>query len=109
MFDTPASAATLTLKDRETVQDRRVREANPVPARRAALGGSYVATFGRTQSATQHAPRPAAGFGYTARFDGAGQRNPVAPVDSYTAAFGPAGAAVTAASRPGGRYTDVNL
>ena len=109
MFDTSASAATLTINDREKSQDRPVREVNAVPARRAALGGSYVATFARTRSATPHAPRPAAGFGYTARFDGTGRRNPVVPVDNYTAAFGPGGAAATTASSAGGSYTDVNL
>ncbi len=109
MLDTTASAATLTINDRDLTQDRPVREANAVPARRAALGGSYVATFARTQSATQPAPRPAAGIGYTARFDGTGRRNPMVPVDNNTAAFGPAGAAAATASRAGGSYTDVNL
>ena len=112
MFETSSSAATLTIQDQDAGTNHpAVRETSAVPAPRTALGGNYVAAFGRPESSAQHAPgvRAAGGFGYTARFDGAVRRSPGAPVDSYTAAFGPAGSAVSAVSGECGRYTDVNL
>lgn len=113
MFDTTASAATLTIHDQEPVlvhdAERTVRVA-PASRRRAALGGNYVAAFGRRQSGV-HSPvsRPASGHGYTARFDGAVHRNSPAPVDSYVFGPGAVTAAATAAPASRGSYTDANL
>lgn len=112
MFETSSSAATLTIQDQDAgTNPAAARETRAVSARPAALGGNYVAAFGRPQSGAQHAPaaRAAGGFGYTARFDGAVRRSAGASVDSYTAAFGPAGSAVSAVSGARGRYTDANL
>lgn len=111
MFET-TTAATLTIQDQESGTNHNApRETRAVPARRVALGGNYVAAFGRPRSGMKHAAaaRPAAGCGYTARFDGAGRRDSAAAVDSYTASFGAAGSTAPAVTSERGRYTDVNL
>ena len=113
MFETTTSAAAVSVKERDTARDSahnlQVRESAAAPVRGTALGGSYVAAYGHPQSASKHAPRPAAGHGYTARFDGAGYLGSASPVDSYTAVFGSTGSAASTASRAGGSYTDTNL
>ncbi len=110
MFDTTTIAATVTTEGQDSgVNHNLARETRAVPARRAALGGNYVAVYGHPGSSEQHTVRPAAGRGYTARFDGAGHRHSAAAVDSYTASFGPAGSAPSAVTGERGRYTDANL
>ena len=113
MFETTSSAATLTIQDQEPVlehdRERTVRVA-PASRRSTALGGNYVAAFGRRQSGLDApASRPASGHGYTARFDGAAHRNLPAPVDSYVSGPAAVTAAGTANPASGGSYTDANL
>ena len=117
MFETTTTATALPIQDQETGTNHNApRETRAVPARRAALGGNYVAAFGRPRSGMQHAAavrpgtvRPAAGCGYTARYDGAGHRHSAAAVDSYTASFGAADTPARTVTGERGRYTDVNL
>ncbi|MER1997484.1 MAG: hypothetical protein ABTA24_13445 [Arthrobacter sp.] len=113
MFETSTSATMLSVKEdsRESGMNHTVlRQPPPAAARRTALGGSYVTAFGTPAAGALPipAPHPAAGSGYTARFDGAGRPKPAAAVDSYTAAFAPDGT-VAGIARGMGRYTDVNL
>ena len=112
MFETTTTATALPIQDQETGTNHNVPcETRAVPARRAALGGNYVAAFGRPRSGMQHdaAVRPAAGCGYTARYDGAGHRHSAAAVDSYTASFGAADTPARTVTGERGRYTEVNL
>ncbi|MGW9403756.1 hypothetical protein ACWGQ2_07280 [Arthrobacter sp. NPDC055585] len=110
MFDTTTIAATLTIEGQDSgANHNAARETRALPARRAALGGNYVAAYGHPRSTEQHTVRPAAGWGYTARFDGTGHRHSAAAVDSYTASFGPAGRTPSAVTSERGRYTDANL
>ncbi|MGK3709390.1 hypothetical protein [Arthrobacter sp. IK3] len=115
MFETTTSAPARTIQHRAAVrQQGQSRIERTVPAGRlAALGGNYVAAFGRPGSVPAHRHAllsgAASGHGYTARFDGAEHRTPAAAVDSYTAVFGSASDAPAPAERARGSYTDANL
>ncbi|MFF3038281.1 hypothetical protein [Arthrobacter citreus] len=116
MFETTTSipAHTIQVQDPSRQQSRGTASRVVSGSRGAALGGNYVAGFGRPQSApaSRHGALSSvssSGHGYTARFDGDTHHNAAAPVDSYTATFGSTAGTRNPAAGGRGSYTDANL